>query len=102
MTSIFNLTPMQVAVIGAIIGLAFALPLNVDEENVFGNVLDLAAEMVFIIAAQRALLKDVQTTAQTETSAGDIQRQIDDLKRKVAKRSAHLKRNATPPSLFKN
>jgi len=102
MTSIFNLTPMQVAVIGAIIGLAFALPLNVDEENVFGNVLDLAAEMVFIIAAQRALLKDVQTTAQTETSAGDIQRQIDDLKRKVAKRSARLKRNATPPSLFKN
>jgi hypothetical protein len=78
-------------VIGAIIGLAFALPLTVDEDNVFGNVLDLAAEMVFIIAAQRVLFSDKQKTANAEESTVNIQKQLDELTEKVNNRYAKLK-----------
>lgn len=96
LVSIFNLTPMEIVVIAAIIGIAFALPLTTDEEGVFGNVLDLAAEMVFIIAAQRILIKNALAAAPTPAgaSAADLQRQIDELQRQVAKRSAALKLSA--------
>lgn len=94
--SIFHLTPVQVAVIGAIIGLAFVLPLTTDEDGVFGNVLDLAAEMVFIVAAQRILISNKQTTEQTAASAEDLQRQLDDLTEKVAQRQAKLKLRSVP------
>lgn len=96
MLSIFNLTPMEVVVIAAIIGIAFALPLSTDEEGVFGNVLDLAAEMVFIIAAQRSLIKNAQTPSASEASSADIQRQIDELKRQMAMRAASRKSQAAP------
>ncbi|VBB07074.1 Hypothetical protein LUCI_2318 [Lucifera butyrica] len=90
----FNLTPMAVVILGAIIGIAFALPLTVDKENVFANVLDLAAEMIFIIAAQRVLLKNTETAAQTaaqnQAAANHLQRQIDELTEKIAKRRVRL------------
>jgi hypothetical protein len=97
--SIFHLTPMEVVVIGVIIGIAFVLPLTVDEDAVFGNVLSLAAEMVFIVAAQRVLFSNLQATAQTEqaaASADNLQRQLDDLTDKVAKRAARLKMSSVP------
>jgi hypothetical protein len=95
LASIFNLTPMEIVVIGAIIGIAFALPLTTDEDGVFANVLDLAAEMIFIIAAQRVLISDKRTAAQAESSTENIQRQINELEGKVAQRSAYLNRSTS-------
>lgn len=97
MVSIFNLTPMEIVVLGAIVGIAFALPLSNDEDGVFGNFLDVAAEMVFIIAAQKVLISDRRTTAQTESSAESIQRQIDELSGEIFLKSAQLKRSASSP-----
>ncbi|BBB90898.1 MAG TPA: hypothetical protein PKA28_19475 [Methylomusa anaerophila] len=94
MVSIFNLTPMEIVAIAAIVGISFALPLSTDEDAVFGNVLDLAAEMVFIIAAQRILIKNTLAAAPApaKDSAANLQRQINKLQCQVAKRSAVLKR----------
>jgi hypothetical protein len=105
LVSIFNLTPLQIVVIGAIIGIAFALPLTTDEDGVFGNVLGVAGEMIFIIGLQRVLITNARTAAQaaapaaqaTASSAAStetMQRQIDELTEKIMKRAAILKRNA--------
>ncbi|VBB07076.1 Hypothetical protein LUCI_2320 [Lucifera butyrica] len=80
----FRLTPMAVAVIAAIIGLSFALPLTVDEQNVFGNVLLAAGYVILIISAQRTLLSDVEKAEQAQASTQNMQRQIDNLQKILA------------------
>lgn len=82
--SIFNLTPVEVAVIAAIVGLSFALPLNIDEQNVFGNVLLAAGYVILIIAAQRTLISNAEKAEQTQTATQDMQTQIDNLARILA------------------
>lgn len=84
MASIFNLTPMEVAVIAVIVGLAFALPLTVDEQNVFGNVLLASGYVILIIAAQRTLISDAEKAEQTASTTQSMQAQIDDLKQQLA------------------
>jgi hypothetical protein len=82
--SIFNLTPVEIAVIAAIVGLAFALPLDIDEQNVFGNVLLAAGYVIIIIAAQRTLITNVEKAEQTQTATQTMQTQIDNLTRILA------------------
>lgn len=91
---------MQLAVMGIIIGLPFALPLSVDQQNVFGNVLRLAMQMVLIVAAQEVLignaLSSAEERAQNETSVANLQRQLDELSEKVQKRAARPGLKAIP------
>jgi hypothetical protein len=85
--SLFDLTPTQLAVMGLIIGLPFALPLTIDQQNVFGNVMRIAMQMVLIVVAQEVLIGNAlssgQERAQTEASAANLQRQLDELSEKV-------------------
>lgn len=80
MASFFNLTPMSVAVIAAIVGLSFALPLNVDQQNVYGNVLLAAGYVILIIAAQRTLITNAEKAEQTQASTEGMQRQLEELR----------------------
>jgi hypothetical protein len=79
---------MEVAVIAVIVGIAFALPLTVDEENVFGNVLLAAGYVILIVAAQRTLISDAEKAEQTAATAAAttarMQVQIDKLTRMLA------------------
>lgn len=84
MASIFNLTPMEIAVIAVIVGLAFGLPLTVDEQNVFGNVLLASGYVILIIAAQRTLIADAEKAEQAQASTQSMQQQIDALKKQLA------------------
>jgi hypothetical protein len=84
MLSIFNLTPMEICVIALIIGLAFALPLTVDEQGVFGNVLLASGYAVLIIAAQRTLIANAEKAEQTQMSAQNMQSQIKFISNRLA------------------
>ena len=84
MGSIFNMTPIEIAVIAAIIGLAFALPFTIDQQNVIGNVLVAAGFVVISIAAQRTLIFDAERAEQTAASAESMQSQIDHLTKMLA------------------
>ncbi|HML90618.1 MAG TPA: hypothetical protein PKA28_19480 [Methylomusa anaerophila] len=75
---------MEVTVTAVIVGLAFGLPLTVDEQNVFGNVLLAAGYVILIIAAQRTLITNAETAAQAAASTQSMQAQIDDLQRQLA------------------
>jgi len=92
LVSLFDLTPMQLAVMGILIGLPFALPLTLDQQKVFGNVIHLAMQMVLIVAAQEVLiantLSSVKEEAQTEATAANLQQQLDELSEKIHKRAA--------------
>lgn len=84
MVSIFNLTPMEIAVIAIIVGIAFGLPLNVDEQNVFGNVLLAAGYATLVLAAQRTLITNAEKAAQTQASTAGMQQRLDELTRILA------------------
>jgi len=98
--SLFDLTPMQLAIMGIIIGLPFALPLIVDQQIVFGNVMHIAMQMVLIVAAQLVLIgnatSSAQEGAQTEASAENLQWQLDELSTKIHKRAARRNLKVIP------
>jgi len=75
LASIFNLTPIEIAVTAVIIGLTFALPLTADEQSVFGNVLVAAGFVVLIISAQRTLISDAEIAGQVAASNEIMQNQ---------------------------
>lgn len=77
-----NLTPDEIATLSLSLGLALAKPLTLDELRVLGNVLSETAEVLLVIAAQRAFL-EAQKTQQNQNSTHDLQAQIQHLQNQI-------------------
>jgi peptidoglycan hydrolase CwlO-like protein len=84
----FSLTPDEMAVFGALLGFALTKPLTIDEQNVLGNVLIEAGEILLVVAAQRTLLESIKKEQenkeqQNQKPSEDVQSQIEQLQKQI-------------------
>jgi hypothetical protein len=81
--SLFNATPDEMALFAAILGFVLAKPLTIDEQNVLGNVLFEAGEVLIVIAAQRTLLESIKKKQQNQNSNENTQLQIEQIQNQI-------------------
>lgn len=77
-----SISPLQLGAIGSLIGTLLCVPLNYEEQNVLGNFFELVGQVMLVVAAQNANL-DNQKPANNSQALMDIQKQIDQLNRKI-------------------
>lgn len=79
----FNATPDEMALLGVILGFALANPLTIEQQNVLGNVLFEAGEIIIVIAAQRTLLESIKNEQQNQKPSENVQSEIEQMQNQI-------------------
>jgi predicted ATP-grasp superfamily ATP-dependent carboligase len=86
---------MQMTLLAIIVGLVIAMPLTLDEQNVLGNFLFAAGEVILVIAAQRTLINGAEKAAAAQIDTNKINTKLKDLEQQIDKLKNQGKRTTT-------
>jgi hypothetical protein len=88
MTNLKNISPEELALIAALIGIVLAEELTIEEQNVLGNFIVEIGCVLLVTASQGEFLKTVQAAGKknetdTEGEIKEIKTQLNDLKKQL-------------------
>lgn len=77
-----NIPPLQLAVIGSLIGTLLSVPLNYEEQSTLGNFFELIGQAMLVVSAQGFNLQTKEPTNQSQ-AINDLQKQINRLNERL-------------------
>lgn len=80
-----NISPLEFASIGCLVGLLISVPLNSDEQNSIGNFFELVGQVILTVQAQSTFNSSSPTTSEFNAFKEDTEAKLNYLLKQIKK-----------------